>query len=320
MKAAVYREYGGPDVLQLRDVARPVAGDGEVLVRVRASSVNSWEWDLVRGAPLVRLEGWRRPRHLILGADIAGKVESVGPSVTQFEPGDDVFGDISSAGWGGYAEFVSVRADVLAPKPPNLTYEEAAAVPQAGVLALQGLRDRGRVRTGHRVLVNGAGGGAGTFAVQIAKSFGAEVTGVDRAPKLDALRTIGADDVIDFMATDYTRIGKRYDMILDVVADRSVFAYRRALAPDGRFVAVGGSIPAMIGIGGLGGLMSLAGEKKTGLLFHRPRAIDLVALTELIEGGEVVPVIDRSYPLSEVADAFRYFAQGGVIGKVVITI
>jgi len=321
MKAIVYQRYGSPDVLQLRDVENPSIEDNEVLVKVHASSINSWDWDLLRGKPFVsRLGGLLKPKYKVLGADIAGRVEGVGRNVEQFQAGDEVFGDMSGCGWGGFAEYVSAGEDALALKPAGLTFEEAAAVPQAAVLALQGLRDKGQIQPGKKVLINGAGGGVGTFAVQIAKSFGAEVTGVDSTRKLDVVRSIGADQVIDYTQEDFTKNGQRYDLILDVVVNRSIFDYKRALSPEGTFVIVGGSSPRILQIVLLGPFRSMLGSKNLGLLLHRPNTKDLNFLKGLLEAGKVAPVIDRRYALSEVAEALRYFGQGHAQGKVVITV
>jgi len=320
MKAIVYHEYGSPDLLQLQDVDKPVAGDDEVLVRVHATSVNSWDWDLLTGTFQGRLGAFRKPKYEILGADIAGRVEAAGTNAKQFEPGDEVFGDISGCGWGGLAEYVSVPESVLAPKSDALTFEEAAAAPQAAVLALQGLRDKRQIQPGQNVLINGAGGGVGTFAVQIAKSFGAEVTGVDSTGKLDTVRSIGADHVIDYTQEDFTKNGQHYDLILDVVASRSIFDCRRALKPGGIYVVVGGSTAAILQAVVLGSLVAMIGNKKTSLLIHKPNQKDLVYLNELFETGKVAPVIDGRYPLSEAAGAFRRFGEGNVKGKVVITV
>lgn len=322
MKAIVYEKYGSPDVLHLKEVAKPIPKDNEVLVKVHAASVNSWDWDLLRGKPFASrlMFGLLRPRTKILGCDIAGRVEAVGRNVKQFQPGDEVFGDISGCGRGGFAEYVCARENALALKPASMTFEEAAAVPQAAVLALQGLRDKGQIQPGQKVLINGAGGGAGTFAVQIAKSFGAEVTGVDSARKLDMLRSIGADQVIDYTQEDFTKSGQRYDLILDVVTYRSIFDYKRALSPKGIYVMLGGGswarvFQAML----LGPWISMTGSKKMGLLMLKPNK-DLAFLIELFEAGKVKPVIDRRYPLSEVAEALRYFGEGHAQGKVVITV
>ena len=319
MKAVVYDEYGSPDVLRLREVDRPVAQSNDVLVKVHAASVNQWDWDFVRGRPwLVRLGGWRKPKYNVLGADIAGMVESVGEDVTRFQPGDEVFGDISGSGWGGFAEYAVAGEDALALKPAHLSFDEAAAVPQAAVLALSGLR-KGRLRPGLRVLINGAGGGVGTFAVQLAKSLGAEVTGVDRAAKLPMVRSIGADHVIDYTREDYTRNGQRYDLILDVTAHRSIFAYERALSSGGHYVLVGGSTAALIQVLLLGGLMPITRNKTLSLLMHAPNK-ELAAVSELLVAGRIAPIIDRRYPLSQVAEAVSYLGEGNACGKVVITV
>jgi NADPH:quinone reductase-like Zn-dependent oxidoreductase len=245
MKAIVYTEYGPPDVLQLKEVEKPTPKDNEVLIKVHAASVNYSDWAFVRGEPfMVRLmgSGLLKPKNTILGADIAGRVEAVGRSVKQFQPGDEVFGDLSECGWGGFAEYVSVPENALTLKPANMTFEEAAAVPQAALVALQGLRDKGQIQPGQKVLINGASGGIGTFAVQIAKSFGAEVTGVCSTRNLDMVRSIGADHVIDYTQEDFTQNGQRYDLILAAGGYRSIFDYKRALSPKGIYVSTGGSM------------------------------------------------------------------------------
>ena len=319
MKAIVYTKYGPPDVLQLKEVAKPTPKDNEVLVEVHAASVNDWDWGLLRGKPFVNrlLFGLRKPKVKILGCDIAGRVEAVGRNVKQFQPGDEVFGDISGCGMGGFAEYVCARENVLAPKSASMTYEQAAAVPQAAVLALQGLR-KGQIQPGQKVLINGAGGGVGTFGMQIAKSFGAEVTGVDSTGKLDMVRSIGADQVIDYTKEDFTESGRRYDLILDVVVYRSIFDYKRALSPKGIFVMIGGSIPRVFLIALTAPLITRS--KKLVILAHKPNSKDLIFMNDLFEAGKVAPVIDRRYPLSEVAEALRYFGKGHVQGKVVVTV
>jgi len=266
------------------------------------------------------MSGLLKPKIKILGCDIAGQVEVVGRNIKQLQPGDEVFGDISGCGWGGFAEYVCARENVLALKPASMTFEQAAAIPQAAVLALQGLR-KGQIQKGKKVLINGAGGGAGTFAVQIARSFGAEVTGVDDTAKLDMLRSVGADHVIDYTKEDFTKNGQAYDLILDVVTYRSIFDYRRALSPRGIYVMLGGGSWARVfQTMFLGPLISMIGSKKMGLLMHKPDKEDLNYMSDLFEAGKVVPVIDRRYPLSEVANALRYFGEGHVKGKVVITV
>lgn len=321
MKAIVYERYGSPEVLQLKEVDKPTPKDNEVLVKVRAASINSWDWDLLRGEPkLYRLLfGLFKPKHKIIGADIAGQVKAVGRNMTRLQPGDEVFGDLCACGWGGYAEYACAPENALAAKPKSLTFEQAAAIPQAGVMALQGIREYGQVQQGQKVLINGAGGGVGTFAIQIAKSFGAEVTGVDSTEKLDTMHTLGADYVIDYTQEDFTKNGQQYDLILDVAAYHSIFDYKRSLSPAGRYVMVGGSVGRILQVISLGPIISRTGKKKLGILVHKPNK-DLPFLIELFEAGKVKPVIDRCYPLSDIAGAFRYFGEGHARGKVVITL
>lgn len=317
MKAIVYHEYGSPDVLHLTEVEKPAPKDDEVLIKVAVVSVNRSDWENLTGKPLyARIGGLLKPRHQILGSDIAGRVEMAGKNIRQFRPGDEVFGHILTY-TGGFAEYVCVPEKALAPKPASLTFEEAAAIPEAALIALQGIRDKGQVQPGQKVLINGAGGGAGTFAVQLAKLYGAEVTGVDHTEKLDFLRSLGADHVIDYTQEDFTKNGKQYDLILDVVAYRSVFVCRRALRPNGRYFFVGGSAATMFQILLLGSWMR---SKKIRVLAVSPNPKDLVFITELCEAGKIVPVIDRRYPLSEVALALRYLGEGRAKGKVVITV
>ena len=323
MKAIVRSGYGPPDVLRLTEVAKPIPNDGEVLVRVHASSVNMADVDYLLGRPKIgRLgTGLRRPKNSGLGLDVAGEVEAVGESVTLFQAGDEVFGDMTAYGFGAFAEFVCAPQDAFALKPAGLTFEEAAAVPQAGVMALQGLRSKGRIQPGDKVLINGAGGNVGPFAVQIAKSFGAEVTGVDSTPKLDMLRSIGADHVIDYTRNDYTKLGPHYDWILDVAAYRSIFESKRALRPRGVYVMIPASIGSAFQAMVLGPLISMVGSHRLGMVMWRPfKKQDVAFLKELIDAGKVRPVIDRTYPLSDVPEALRYQEQGRTRGKLVITI
>jgi NADPH:quinone reductase-like Zn-dependent oxidoreductase len=316
MKAVVYEEYGFADVLHLAEVDEPAPNEDEVLVRVHAASINSADWDMLRGR--FPRSGLRRPKTRILGADIAGRVEGVGSEVRRFRPGDEVFGDISEDGLGGFAEFVSVPAASLAPKSRTMTFEQAAAVPQAAGLALQALR-KGQMRSGHRVLLNGAGGGVGTFAIQLGKSLGAEVTGVDHTSKLDAMRSLGADRVIDYTKEDFTRDGHGYDLIVDVMASRPASAYRKVLRRGGSCVIVGGSLPRIVGLLSLGNVR-MTGGRRISLLLYRPKTEDLEHMNELFESGAVAPVVDSQYPLAEVPEAMRRFGEGQVIGKLVITI
>ena len=320
MKAVVYTKYGSPDVLQLKEVAKPAPTDDEILIKVHAVSVNRSDWEGLRGKPLyARIGGLLKPRHRILGSDIAGRVEIAGRNNRQFRPGDEVFGDILGR-LGGFAEYVCVRGRTLALKPASMTFEEAAAIPQGAVIALQGIRDKGQVQPGQNVLINGAGGSAGMFAVQLAKLYGAEVTGVDNSGKLDFMRSLGADHVIDYTREDFTKTGKQYDLILDLVAHRSVFAYKRALRPNGSYFAVGGSVATFFQILLLGPWIRRTTGKNLRLLVVQPNRKDLVFITELYEAGKVVPVIDRRYPLSEVPEALRYLGEGLAKGKVVITV
>ena len=323
MKAIVHHKYGPPDVLKLEEIPKPTAGDDEVLVKIHAASANAGDWHLMRADPfLIRLMfgGLLKPKNKILGADIAGRVEAVGSNVRQFQPGDEVFGDLSGCGFGAFAEYVCAPESALALKPANTTFEEAAAVPLAALAALQGLRDKGQIQPGQRVLINGASGGVGTFAVQIAKAFGADVTGVCSTRNLDMVRSIGADQVIDYTQKDCTQNGQRYDLILDTAAYRSASDYQRVLSPKGTYVMVGGSTVRMFQMMILGPWISMTGSKKMDFLISKPNQEDLGVLKDLIEAGKVVPVIDRRYKLSEVPEAMRYLEAGHTQGKVVITV
>ena len=320
MKAIIYTEYGPPDVLQLKEVAKPAPTDDEVLIRVQAVSINGSDREGLIGKPLyARIRGLRKPRHQILGSDIAGRVEMVGRNIREFQAGDEVFGEIPGY-HGGFAEYVCAPEKTLARKPASMTFEEAAAIPQAGVIALQGICAEGRVQPGQKVLINGAGGGAGVFAVQLAKLYGAEVTGVDNTGKLDFLRSLGADHVIDYTREDFTKNGKQYDLILDVIAHRSVFAYAQALRPNGTYFLVGGAVAVLFQILLLGPWIRRATGKNVRLLVVPQNRKDLVSIAELCEAGKVIPVIDRRYPLSEVPEALRYVGEGRHKGKVVITL
>jgi NADPH:quinone reductase-like Zn-dependent oxidoreductase len=323
MKAMVYTKYGPPDVLELKEVEKPIPKDNEVLVKVHAASANAGDWHLLRADPfLVRLMGvgLLKPKNKILGSDIAGRVEAVGKNAKQLQPGDEVFGDISGCGFGAFAEYVCASENALVLKPSSTTFEEAAAVPVAAVTALQGLRDKGQIQPGQKVLINGASGGVGTFAVQIAKSFGAEVTGVCSTRNLDMARSIGADQVIDYTGEDFTKNGQHYDLILAANGYHSISDYKRALSPKGIYVMTGGSGAQMFQAMFLGPWISMTGSKKMGSLMAQPNNKDLVFIKELLEAGKVVPVIDRRYPLSEVAEAIRYLEEGHARGKVVITL
>jgi NADPH:quinone reductase-like Zn-dependent oxidoreductase len=321
MKAVVYEKYGTPEVLELKEVERPEPKADEVLVKVHAASVNSWDWDRLTGKPyLFRLiSGISKPKLKILGCDISGTVVETGPNISKFQPGDEVFGDISEGSWGGFAEYVCARENALTMKPASLSHENAAAIPQAGLLAFQGLNDKRKISPGEKVLINGAGGGVGTMAVQIAKWYGAEITAVDSNEKLGMLQSLGADHVIDYQKEDFTRNGRQYDLILDVTANRSVLDYRRALKPNGHYIMIGGKISAILQIAFFGTLISKMGNKKIDILAHHPNK-DMELLLELIETGKVKPVIDRCYKLHEIRDAMQCIGVGKAIGKLVITI
>ena len=317
MKAIVYYKYGSPDVLELKEVEKPNPRDHEVLVKIYAASANAADWHLMRAEPfLARLEnGLLKPKNTKLGADVAGRVEAVGRNVTQFQAGDDVFGGMPLNELGSFAEYVCAPEELLALKPTRLTFEQAAAVPLAAFTALQGLRDKGQIQPGQKVLINGASGGVGTFAVQIAKSFGTEVTGVCSTRNLDLVRSIGADHAIDYTQEDFTRNGQRYDLIFDAVGNRSVSDLNRALNPNG--------ICAVAGFTSLSRLFQVMflGGKKIGLMATaKENKKDLVFIKELLEAGKVVPVIDRTYPFLEVPEAIRYLETGHAQGKVVIAV
>jgi len=322
MKAIVQHRYGSPDVLELREIDSPTPGDDQLLVRVRAAGVDPGVWHLMAGEPyLFRLGiGFRRPKVPVKGMDVAGTVEAAGKDVTGFQPGDEVYG----AGLGAYAEYACVRAGRCAPKPANLSFEQAAAVPVSACTALQGLRDKGKLRPGQKLLVIGAGGGVGTFAVQLATAIGADVTGVCSAAKADLVRSIGASEVIDYAREDFADGARRWDVILDTAGNRPLTAMRRALTPGGRLVIVGGEGGGRWTGGFLermaraSALSLFAGQKLMGLS-AKVNQRDLVVLKNLIEVGKVTPVIDRSYPLSEAPEAIRYMHEGRARGKVVIT-
>ncbi|MDM5326649.1 NAD(P)-dependent alcohol dehydrogenase [Neobacillus sp. CF12] len=321
MKAIVSTKYGPPDVLEFKEVVKPIPSDNQVLVKVHASSVNYGNLVLLRGEPfLARFAfGLLKPKYAIPGGDIAGTVEAVGKDVVQFQPGDGVFGDLSGCGWGGFAEYVCVPEQALALKPSNLSFSEAAAVPMAGVTALQSLRDKGKIQPGQKVLINGASGGVGTFAVQIAKALGAEVTGVCSTRNIDILDSLGADHSIDYTKEKFADNNQTYDLILGVNGHQPISDYKRTLKPNGIFVHVGGSSAQMFQAMTLGPWISKTSSKKVGSFLQRANQNDLVFMKELLETGKVKPVIDRQYKLSEVPEAFRYFEKGHAQGKVVIT-
>jgi NADPH:quinone reductase-like Zn-dependent oxidoreductase len=323
VKAIVITRYGPPDVLQLREIATPAPAGDEVLIKLYASSVNPLDRFIMRG-PLSFLPiigGLLRPKHKVAGADYAGQVQSAGKDVKRFQLGDEVFGaSFGPKGLGGFAEYVCASQDCLAPKPANISFQEAAAVPLAAITALQGLRDHGRIQPGQKVLIDGASGGVGTFAVQIAKSFGAVVTAVCSSRNVNTARSIGADHVIDYTLEDFTQNGQSYDLILGVNAHHSVFDYRRALKPGGVFVMVGGSLVRILQAALLGPLLSKVGSRKMRFFVAKTNTKDLVFLKDLLEARKLVPVIDRQYPLSQVAEAMRYLEEGHAQGKIVITV
>jgi NADPH:quinone reductase-like Zn-dependent oxidoreductase len=334
LKAIVHTKYGPPDILELKVVEKPTPKEDEALVKVHAASINAADLEILRGNWSARFGGPLKPKYKILGSDIAGQIEALGRNVKQFQPGDAIWADLSLLGYGAFAEYVCVPEKALRLKPARMTFEEAAAMPSAGANALQNLRgvgssspsfllsDKGEIQPGQKVLINGAGGGVGTFAVQIAKSFGAEVTGVDGPSKLDMLRSIGADHIIDYTQEDFTKSGQQYDLILDVVASRSIFDYKRALTPNGVFVMVGGSGDAILQAFILGPLISLTGSKKMGIVMWKPNnQEDLAFLGELFAAGKVFPIIDKCFPLKEIPQALRYLEEGhALVGKVVITV
>jgi NADPH:quinone reductase-like Zn-dependent oxidoreductase len=322
VKAIVYQRYGPPNVLELQEVEKPTVNDDEVLLRVRAASVNPLDWHCMRGTPyLVRImAGLRKPKVTRLGVDVAGQVEEAGKNVTQFKPGDEVFGTCK----GAFAEYVCATEKSLVLKPANVAFEQAGAVAIAALSALQGLRDKGHIQPGQKVLINGAAGGVGTFAVQIAKSFGAEVTGVCSTRNVDLVRSIGADQVIDYTQEDFTKRGQQYDLILDMAGNHSLSDCRRALTPEGSLVLVGGPnegrwVGPLLGLLKVVVLSPFVSQKLAPVLAHSSKE-DLIILQELLEAGKVTPVIDRRYPLSEVPEAIRYLETGHARGKVVITV
>lgn len=320
MKAIVYEQYGPPEVLQLREIAKPAPADNEILIKVRAASVNPLDWHFMRGEPwLIHLIlGVRKPKNIRLGVDVGGVVESVGRNINQFKSGDAVFGGCR----GAFAEYVCTKEDQLALKPASLAFEQAATVPIAAITALQGLRDKGQIKPGQRVLVEGASGGVGTFAIQIAKAFGAEVTAVCSTRNLERARSLGADHVIDYTREDFTRNGRRFDLIFAANAYHSLFAYRRALRRGGICVKAGGkaTLSTMLLESLLSLVLSMVSSKKVCGLLAKINKKDLLKLNELLESGKVVPVIDRRYSLSETAEAIRYLKEGHAQGKVVLTI
>jgi len=315
-----YTQYGPPDVMTLQEVATPIPTDDEIRIKVHAASVNRSDWEGLIGWPwYTRRGGLTKPSRHILGSDIAGRVDMVGKNNTEFQVGDEVFGEMANYR-DGFAAHAVARGKLLALKPAGMTFEVASAIPQAGVIALQGIRDKGQVQPSQQVLINGGGGGAGSFAIQLAKLYGAEVTGVDNGEKLDFMRSLGADHVIDYTREDFTKKGKPYDFVLDLIAYRSVFAYARALKPNGKYYIVGGALSTFLQILALGPLISKTRSKHIRILAVRRNRKDLEHITELCQSGKIRPAIDRCYPLSEVPAALRYLGDGHAKGKLVITV
>ncbi|MBC7947058.1 MAG: NAD(P)-dependent alcohol dehydrogenase [Chitinophagaceae bacterium] len=319
MKALVYTNYGGPEVLQIQEVPKPFPKDDEVLIKVHAVSINDWDWGLLQGDFVNRMMfGLFKPGKNILGSDIAGQIEAIGKNVRQFKPGDEVYGDLSGR-WGGMAEYVCAQEKSIALKPSRMTWVEAAAIPQAAMLAVQGLRDIGNIQQGQKILINGAGGGVGAYGIQIAKLYGAEVTGVDSAAKLDSMRSMGFDHVIDYAQQDFTRDGKHYDLILDVKTNRSTWDYTRALSQQGVYVTVGGSMSRLLQAMLLKPWIRAFRKKYIRIVMLKPNK-DLDYMNELFEAGKIRSVIDGPYSLDEAANAFRIFGRAEHKGKLVISI
>jgi len=316
VRAVVYDRYGAPDVLRIEEVPMPTPGPGQVLVQVVATSVNLSDWEGLRGTPFyARLGGLRTPRRRTLGSDIAGRVEAVGPDVTRFHPGDEVYGD-DLALLGGFAEYALAPEKALAPKPQALSFVEASTIPQAGPIALQGTAEIG---PGQRMLINGGGGGSGSFAIQLAKRAGAHVTGVDNVSKLEHMRSVGADEVIDYRSQDWTRL-EPYDRVLDLVAHRSVFAYRRSLAPGGRYRCVGGSVPALLRVVTAGAILGRLTGRRIGLLVVKPGPTHFQPMADLCVSGDIRIHIDRTFGLEEVPQALAHVGEGRALGKVVVEV
>jgi NADPH:quinone reductase-like Zn-dependent oxidoreductase len=320
MKAAFYERYGDTNVLSIREVDVPVPSDDEVLVRIHAASINSWDWDMIRGKPwIVRMWGLFSPRHKIPGADIAGVVTAVGKNVSRFKPGDEVFGDLSENGWAGFAGYRAVNEKAVFSKPKGLSFEEAASIPQAGLMALQAIRDKGNLRAGQKFLMIGGGGGVGTFAIQLARNIGATTTAVDAASKHDLMRSLGASRVLDYHHDDFSKDPGRYDLIIDVVASKPLSVYRKCLNQGGRFLMIGGTMPAIFDAMLLGKVRSWNTERHLGILPYRTN-VGIGELGDLCEQRKVIPVIDKTFPLDNIREAFQYYASGAVKGKVVIRV
>jgi NADPH:quinone reductase-like Zn-dependent oxidoreductase len=321
MKAILLKEYGLPNTLEIGEAEKPIPKENEVLVKVYSASINDWDWGLVRGKPFViRLFfGLKKPKINIPGVDISGKIEAVGGNVSSFNIGDEIYCDLSECGCGGFAEYVCVPEKELTKKPSNISFNDASALPHAGLLALQGLVEKGEVKSGQSVLINGAGGGVGTLGIQILKSYGVKVTGVDSDEKLDLMKSLGFDSVMDYKKTDFTATGEKYDLILDTKSYKSVFKVTRSLKKNGRYVTVGGSMIRLIEIALLGPLISLFTRKKLSVLIHQPnRGLD--RLSKLVEEGQIKPVVDGPYEFDKIPELIQYFGEGRHLGKIVVEI
>jgi len=320
MQAAVYNKYGLPEVLKIEEVKKPILNDNEVLVKVYAVSINDWDWGLLTGTPLANrfINGLQKPKRKILGSDIAGVIEAVGKNVKKLKIGDEVYGDISNY-WGGFAEYVCAPENAVELKSAEMTFEQAASIPQAGMLAAQGLIDKGEIKNGQKILINGAGGGVGTFGVQIAKLYSAEVTGVDNSGKLEMMRLLGFDQVIDYTKEDFTKLNKKYDLILDTKTNRSVFKYIKVLNSKGKYVTVGGSTFRLLQVLIFSSLIKLIFKKHFRMVFLKMNK-DLNYMNELFESGKMRPVIDGNYELEEIRKAFEYYRKENQKGKIVITV
>lgn len=320
MKAIVYEKYGSVDQLQLREVEKPVPKENEVLIKIAAASVNSWDWDLLRGRPyIVRLGGFSKPKHPILGADVAGIVEAIGSKVSRFKIGDKVYGDLCNSGWGGFAEYTTAHEKWIEPKPDFMNYQDAAAIPQAATMALQALKDKVKVEKGQKVLIIGAGGGVGSFAIQLAKLFGAEVCGVDHTDKLEFMKSLGTDQVIDYSYQGIDAHGKNYDLVIGVVGNQTLGEYRKVLAPKGKYIMVGGNSSLILQSMFLGPFLSLFSSRKSGILAAKPnKGLDF--LEDLYQKKEVIPYIEKTYTLEDVPLAISHLKEGKAKGKLIITV
>jgi len=321
MKAIILKEYGLPNVLEIGGVAKPIPNDKEVLVKIHSASINDWDWGLVRGKPFViRLFfGLTKPKINIPGVDVSGIIEAVGSKVSSFKIGDEIYCDLSECGCGGFAEYVCVPEEILTKKPSNMSYNDAAALPHAGLLALQGLVEKGKVKSGQNILINGAGGGVGTLGIQILKSYGVKATGVDSGEKLDLMKSLGFDKVMDYKKVEFTDTGEKYDLILDTKSNTSVFKYARSLKKNGTYITVGGSMYRLFEIFLLGSLISLFTRKKLSVLIHKPNK-RLDQISKLVEKGQIKPVVDGPYGFDKIPELIQYFGEGKHLGKIVIEI